>query len=120
METNGTLPNPGEDSGKMAKLVYLLYVVGPLVGLTGLIGVIVAYVDRGSAPDWVRSHYRFQIRTFWIGALFLAAGGALAVVLIGYAILFLWVIWLLVRSIKGFRTANRGEAHPNPGSWAFG
>ena len=120
METNETLSKPGEDAGRTAKIVYLLYLAGPVVILTGLIGVIVAYVHRDGAPDWVGSHYRFQIRTFWIGALFLAASAALAVVLIGYAILFIWVLWLLVRSIKGFRSVNRGEAHPNPVSWLFG
>ena len=34
-----------------------------------LAGVIIAYAQRRDAPDWVHSHYRFQIRTFWIAVL---------------------------------------------------
>ena len=120
IEPNQFHPDATEDAGRIAKVVYLLYLAGPFVLLTGLIGVILAYVSRDRAPDWVRSHYRFQIRTFWLGAVFMVVGAVLAVVLIGYAVLFLWVVWLLVRSIKGLLTANRGETHPSPGSWLFG
>ncbi len=120
MEPNQSHPDAIADAGRIAKVVYLLYLAGPFVLLTGLVGVIFAYVSRDGAPDWVRSHYRFQIRTFWMGAVFMAVGAVLAVIVIGYAVLFLWVVWLLVRSIKGFLAANRGEAHPSPGSWLFG
>ncbi|MXZ09042.1 MAG: hypothetical protein F4Y79_06295, partial [Gemmatimonadetes bacterium] len=48
-----------------AKIVYILYLAELVVGITGLIGVIMAYVNRSDAPEWLASHYRFQIRTFW-------------------------------------------------------
>src|SRR5438477_11416343 len=46
-----------------AKIVYILYLVSLIFGLTSIVGVIMAYVNRADAPGWVRSHYRFQIRT---------------------------------------------------------
>jgi len=29
-----------------------------------------AYIYKGDAPDWLKSHYRYQIRKFWIGILY--------------------------------------------------
>ena len=40
-----------------------------------LVGVIMAYVYKDTAPSLVHSHFRFQIRTFWTGlALWFVAG----------------------------------------------
>ena len=55
-----------------AKVVYILFLAEFFVGpLGGLAGVILAYVCRSDAPDRLVSHYRFQIRTFWIGWLYI-------------------------------------------------
>jgi uncharacterized membrane protein len=56
--------------GDTARVVYLLYFASLLVGVTSIIGVIIAYVYRADSPEWVATHYRFQIRTFWIGLLY--------------------------------------------------
>ena len=102
-----------------AKIVYLLYLVGLVIGITGIIGVIVAYVSRDRAPEWLQSHYRYQIRTFWIGALFMFVGALLMVVLIGWIVLLVWVVWLIVRCVKGLQALQRHEAIPDPGTWLF-
>lgn len=39
------------------------------VGVPGIVAVILAYTQRGSATPLVRDHYRFQIQIFWIGFL---------------------------------------------------
>lgn len=44
-------------------------------GAFPVVGVIIAYFSRNSAAGWVADHYRFQIRTFWIG-LFCSVIGA--------------------------------------------
>ena len=54
-----------------AKIVYILYLVSLLFGITGIIGVVMAYINKDDAPEWLQTHYQFQIRTFWIGALFI-------------------------------------------------
>jgi uncharacterized membrane protein len=47
--------------------VYVLYFVAPFFcGITALIGAVVAYVRRPLADGLNRTHYAFQIRTFWI------------------------------------------------------
>ncbi len=107
-----------EGSG-MAKLVYILYLVGIVFGLTSLIGVIIAYVNKSGAPDWLKSHYQFQIRTFWIGFLFGLIGLLLTIAFIGWLIIALAVVWLIIRCIKGFKYLDSNSAVPNPKTWLF-
>ena len=104
----------------VALTVYILYLIGYLTGFTALIGVIIAHVKAPSSDDILRSHYRFQIRTFWIGLLYLVVGWLLAYVLIGIPLLFWWFIWSVVRIIKGMVVLNDGRAISRPKSWLFG
>jgi uncharacterized membrane protein len=102
-----------------AKIVYILYLVGIIFGITGIVGVVMAYINRNDAPDWLKTHYQFQIRTFWIGALYSLVGIILTFVIIGYLILMFWVIWLIIRCVKGMKSLDQREAHPNPTGWMF-
>jgi uncharacterized membrane protein len=102
-----------------AKIVYILYLVGIVFGIIGIIGVVMAYVNKDDAPDWLKTHYQFQIRTFWIGGLYMLIGVILTFVIIGYLVLLFWVIWLIVRCIKGMKSLDKKQAHPNPMGWMF-
>jgi len=106
------------DTG-MALAIYILYLVGLVFGITFLIGVVMAYVNRGSAPAWLESHYTFQIRTFWIGALFTVVGGLLAVFVVGYLLLLLAVIWLIIRCAKGISLLNKRRQVVDAETWLF-
>src|SRR5262249_26178637 len=101
----------------LAVAVYLLYGVGYFTGISALIGVIIAYVKVDDADPVLRSHYRFQIRTFWIGLLYLAIAIPLCLVLIGIPILAWWSIWSLIRIVKGILLLNEHKLIANPGSW---
>lgn len=105
--------------GKTAKLVYILYLVGLLLGVTTIVGVIMAYVERGKAPAWVQSHYTFQIRTFWISLLVSIVAIVTMIILIGYLIALAWLIWFILRCVKGMGALDKGEAHPNPTTWTW-
>jgi uncharacterized membrane protein len=102
-----------------AKIVYILYLVGILFGLLGIVGVVIAYVNKDDAPDWLKTHYQFQIRTFWIGALYIIIGSLLSVVLIGWLVLLFWVVWLIIRSVKGLKLLDQKQPHPTPTTWLF-
>ena len=53
-------------------VVYGLYLLGLVNGLTILVGLVVAYINLDKAGQRLRTHYDLQIRTFWIGlAIFL-------------------------------------------------
>ena len=110
----------GEDSGAgTVKLIYILYLAGLVVGVTALVGVIMAYINRGDAPDWLRTHYDFLIRTFWIGLLWMVVGTILSMIVIGFLVFLFWIVWLIVRCVKGLKYLDNEEAHPNPEGWMF-
>ncbi|NLO79388.1 MAG: hypothetical protein GX093_03590 [Xanthomonadaceae bacterium] len=100
--------------------VYILYLVGFLAGITALVGLVLAYVNRSDASAWLQSHYTFQIRTFWIGLGMLVLGAILMIVLIGYLIYLFWVIWTIVRCAKGLALLSKRRPIAEPTSWMFG
>ena len=51
----------------LAIAVYALYVLGYFTVVTAVIGVIIAHAMVNDADPVSQSHFRFQIRTFWIG-----------------------------------------------------
>jgi uncharacterized membrane protein len=105
---------------QLALIVYILYFVGYFTGFTALVGVIIAHVQVGEADPLLRSHYQFQIRTFWVGVLYIAIGVLLSVIVIGIAVLFWWFVWSLVRNVKGVLALNEGKPIGSPTSWMFG
>lgn len=119
-----TTPAPPRAGGSApsdtaAKVVYVLYLGSLLVGVTSLIGALVAYVNAGDAPEPLRSHYRFQIRTFWIGLLYSIVAFLLALAAIGVVFFVLIAIWLIVRCAKGLKYLGRGEPYPNATTWLW-
>lgn len=112
-----TRNNPADAS--TAKVIYILYLVSILTGITSIVGVILAYVSKAEAPPWVQSHYQFQIRTFWIGCLYSLIGGLTAIVLIGWLILLFVLVWLVMRCVAGMKQAEKGEPIDNVKTWMF-
>lgn len=99
------------------QVIYILYLVGFVIGITPLIGVVIAYVNRGKSEPWVETHYTWAIRTFWIGILFSLIGVVLALVLIGFLLLFAVAVWFIVRCIVGLQAVGRNEPIRNPKAW---
>jgi len=108
------------DDRGLAFAVYVLYLLAYFTGITALIGVIIAYSQAGSANPEMKSHYTFQVRTFWIGLLYLVGGLVLLHFVVGAFVLLWWFVWSLVRNIRGLLALNRNEAIANPDSWMFG
>lgn len=102
-----------------AQLIYILYLVGFLVGVTTLVGIILAYMNKGKTGGYVESHYIWLIRTFWIGLLYFAIGFVLTIVVVGIFILVAAFIWMVIRLVMGLQKLNRGEPIANPQSWMF-
>ena len=109
--------DPGEADA--ANVIYILYLVGIVVGITTLVAVIMAYVNQGDAPEWVRSHYRFQIRTFWIGLLYGLIGLLTCIIVVGGFFLIFVLIWWIVRCVKGMQAIARGEPCERPETWLW-
>lgn len=110
-------PKPGTDESTIVLIAYVLLLLPVL--LLPLIGVIIAFVNRGSAPPWLETHYRWQIRTFFMGLLYMLVGSILSLVAIGFLILLATVVWHIVRVVKGIMALNRREPIANPGAWLW-
>ncbi len=91
-----------------------------VTGISALIGVVIAHAKVDQAGPVLGSHYRFQIRTFWIGLVYLAIGIPLCLALIGIPIFGWWFIWSLVRMVKGTLLVIDHKPVANPTSWLFG
>jgi uncharacterized membrane protein len=115
-----TLSQPAVSDTGLAFIVYLLYFAGYLTGITKIIGVIIAHLQSGSPDPVARSHFQFQIRTFWIGLLYLIVGAVLLFVVVGAFVLLWWLVWSIVRNIKGVLALNENRPIANPTSWMFG
>lgn len=118
LEQANSIPQPPV-STTIPMIVYALFLANFIVPFTALVGVIMAYINKGDG-NYLDSHYQFQIRTFWIGLLYAIVGALLTVILIGWLILFFYVIWLIIRCVKGFKYLNKEEPMPDPTSWMFG
>ena len=99
-------------------IISLLYLGSFVVGVTGLVGIVLAYVWRNDDPaGWEQSHYTYLIRTFWIGLLGSVAGLLLAVVLIGFVILAAVAVLVIVRCVLSLVNAQKQAPMPRPDSW---
>jgi len=106
-------------STDMAKIIYVLYLLGLITGLTTLVGVVMAYIYRDDAPDWLKTHYQFQIRTFWIMILYAIVCGVLTLALIGALLFVALAIWWIVRCVKGLKYLDQKAAYPEPETWGL-
>jgi uncharacterized membrane protein len=117
----GTSPQPIVPNTDIALIIYILYFVGYWAVIPAVIGVIMAHIQLNTTTDpMLATHYRFQIRTFWIGLLYLVAGLVLLVIFIGAALLVWWFFWSLARSIKGVLALNERRPIADPDSGMFG
>ena len=80
-----------------------------LTGWPSIIAVILNYVKRSEARGtWLESHFRWQIRTFWFGLLWVALCGLFVVMTLGIGILIAWLplfgvgLWFIYRIARGW------------------
>lgn len=106
-----------EGSTGNVNLIYILYLVSIIVGVTSIIGVIMAYMGRGKADPVMASHYTNQIHIFWKALLYSLIAFVLTFVLIGLLLFIGILIWYIIRIVKGMQALGRGEPAENPTSW---
>lgn len=110
---------PHQPDTTMAMVIYALYLASFFLGFTSIIGVIIAYVYKGKGPVWLDEHYRYQIRTFWIGLVYGIVFSVLTLILIGFPLLLALAVWLIIRCVKGFKGLQEKRAPSNIDSWLF-
>jgi uncharacterized membrane protein len=110
----------GDIFGNIPQLVYLLYLLGFVFHPAALVGVVLAFVNRDGASPLERSHYDFQISTFWRGLIIAVVGVVTIFVVVGWLVLLLWAVWTIVRCIKGLTNLSRGLPMAADIGWRFG
>ena len=92
---------------RLAFLNYVLLALSFMFGITSIIAVVIAYLNRGDARGTpAGSHFTWQIRTFWYGLLwgfFCSLTFYLGIGLIGGGILTVWFIYRVVRGWMALR-----------------
>lgn len=101
----------------MAMVIYALYLASFILGFTSIIGVVIAYVYKGKGPTWLDEHYRYQIRTFWIGLVYGLVCLLLTPVLLGFLLMLPLAVWLIIRCVKGFKGLQEKRAPSNVDTW---
>ena len=99
------------------QVIYVLYLASMIVGITSIIGVVIAYMNRGKAGGWLESHYTWAIRTFWMGILYSLIAAVLMIVGIGFLLIIAVAIWAIIRIVKGLQKVARDEAIDDPETW---
>ena len=87
-----------------------------LIGWRSIIAVILNYVKRSDAAGtWLRSHFRWQIRTFWFGLLWVCLCGLFVLATLGIGILIAWLplgivgLWFIYRIVRGWIALQNGR-----------
>jgi uncharacterized membrane protein len=114
---------PGESLITWTHAVYGLHALSLITGIIGvatvagaflfgwpsIIAVILNYVKRNEARGtWLESHFRWQIRTFWYGLLWVALCALFVVATLGIGLLVAWIpfgivgLWFIYRIARGW------------------
>jgi uncharacterized membrane protein len=90
-----------------------------LTGWPSIIAVIVNYVKRSEVKGtWLESHFRWQIRTFWFGLLWVSLCMLFVVFTLGIGLLIAWIplgivaVWFIYRVARGWLALNDGRPMP--------
>ena len=114
---------PRESLIKLTHVIYALHAFSLVTGIVGtatvvgafltgwpsMIAVILNYVERSEVRGtWLESHFRWQIRTFWFGLLWVTLCGLFIVATLGIGLLIAWLpltlvgLWFIYRIVRGW------------------
>ena len=87
-----------------------------LLGWPSIIAVIMNYLKRSDARGtWLESHFRWQIRTFWFGLLWVTLCVIFVVITLGIGLIIVWIpiglvaLWFIYRIWRGWMALREGR-----------
>ena len=117
------IAEPREPLVKLTHVIYALHAFSLLTGIIGaativgafltgwpsIIAVILNYAKRSEVRGtWLESHFRWQIRTFWFGLLWVTLCALFIVATLGIGLLIAWLplslvgLWFVYRIARGW------------------
>jgi len=123
MEVRAAAPAPRDSLIRLTHVIYALHAFSLITGIVGaativgafltgwpsIIAVILNYAKRSDVRGtWLESHFRWQLRTFWFGLLWVVLCGVFVVATLGIGILIAWLplafvgIWFVYRIVRGW------------------
>ena len=114
----------------VTQFIYLLHGLSLVIGIIGtatvvgafllgwpsIIAVIINYVKRGDVRGtWLETHFRWQIRTFWFGVLWIALCALFVFLTLGIGLFVVWIpagvlaIWFIYRIVRGWMALSSGR-----------
>jgi len=122
-----TLVEPRPSLARLTHVIYALHAVSLLIGIVtaativgaflfswpSIIAVILNYAKRSEVRGtWLESHFRWQIRTFWFGALWVGLCVLFVIATLGIGIFIAWIplgvvgLWFIYRILRGWLALN--------------
>jgi|GEM_PF-86346 len=99
----------------MAHIVYGLYALGFFIGISWVVGAVIAHSKRDETDEhWLNSHFQWQIRTFWIGLAGVALSVPLMLVWVGFLLILVPTFWAVYRVVRGWLLLAEGKPIPDP------
>ena len=87
-----------------------------LLGWPSIIAVIMNYIKRSDTRGtWLESHFRWQLRTFWFGALWVSLCMLFVVLTLGIGLIIAWLplglvaLWFIYRIARGWLALRDGR-----------
>ena len=118
-----TIVEPSPSLARLTHVIYALHAVSLLIGIVtaativgaflfswpSIIAVILNYAKRSEVRGtWLESHFRWQIRTFWFGALWVGLCVLFVIATLGIGIFIAWIplgvvgVWFIYRIVRGW------------------
>jgi uncharacterized membrane protein len=118
-----TIVQPRPALVRLTHVIYTLHAVSLLIGIVtaativgaflfswpSIIAVILNYAKRSEVRGtWLESHFRWQIRTFWFGALWVGLCVLFVIATLGIGIFIAWIplgvvgLWFIYRIASGW------------------
>jgi uncharacterized membrane protein len=127
------MDRPADSLVNWTHLIYALHAFSLLTGILGaatvvgafltgwpsIIAVILNYVRRSETRGtWLESHFRWQIRTFWFGLLWVVVCVLFVLVTAGIGLIIVWLpvafvsVWFVYRIVRGWVALGNRRAMP--------
>lgn len=102
--------------GIYAVYALILFAV-PTLGVSAVIALLAVTGRAGPRGKVAASHFMFQQRTLWAGAVVALLGGILIAVGLGVFVLFVLAVWLILRGAGGVLRLKAGHPIARPRAW---